>query len=265
MTATFPWYDSLWLSCYVEARDWLRRYRPDRLDAFEALIAPLRTDPGFEVIELDDALDDATFARILAHLDAMGLPDIDPLEINRFGRVVVWDDPLFTALAKELAPRVSALVGEQVVPCYNFLSLYTAMGSCEVHMDAPHAKWTLDICLRQSRPWPISFSQVVPWPIDRDYGDDWETTIRESPELTFTSHVMEPGQALLFAGSSQWHHRSPMPSDRPDDFCDLLFLHFVPAAAERAVDPVNWPDLIGVPQVETIIDPALRTRRQPPP
>ncbi len=32
------------------------------------------------------------------------------------------------------------------------------------HMDAPDAMWTLDICLEQSEPWPISFSQPVDWP-----------------------------------------------------------------------------------------------------
>ena len=57
---------------------------------------------------------------------------------------------------------VSGLVGEAVEASYNFLSLYAGAASCAVHMDAPSAKWTLDICIDQSRLWTIEVSDVVP-------------------------------------------------------------------------------------------------------
>ena len=31
-------------------------------------------------------------------------------------------------------------------------------------MDAPDAKWTLDLCNEQSDAWPIHFSRIMPWP-----------------------------------------------------------------------------------------------------
>ena len=34
-------------------------------------------------------------------------------------------------------------------PAYNFLSLYTQLDICEPHMDAPKAKWTLNVCIEQ--------------------------------------------------------------------------------------------------------------------
>jgi hypothetical protein len=64
-------------------------------------------------------------------------------------------------MQRELVARVSDLVGEEVEPSYNFLSLYTRMGIFEPHLDAPSAKWTLDICIDQSEPWPIYFSQIT--------------------------------------------------------------------------------------------------------
>lgn len=262
MSVRYPWYDSPWLRAYANARAWLEQHDPHQVARLEDLVAPLRTDPDFEVITIDDMLDPETFHGVLEVVDGLALPAIDNSEISQFGRVVVWNEPRFTQLQKILADRVSLLVGEAVVPTYNFLSLYTAVGRCEPHMDAPHAKWTLDICLRQSRPWPICFSQVVPWPVDHDYGGpDWEDRIRQDPGLHFTSHAMSPGQSLLFAGSSQWHYRDPLPRESGSDFCDLLFLHYVPAGAEHLVEPVNWPGLLDVPGLADVIDPAVSSRR----
>ena len=261
MNAGFPWYDSPWLRAYADARAWLKQHHPDQVARLEHLVAPLRTDPDFDVITINDMLDPATFRGVLEVLDNLNLPAIDNSEISQFGRVVVWNEPHFTQLQADLVDRVSDLVGEAVVPTYNFLSLYTAIGRCEPHMDAPHAKWTLDLCLRQSRPWPIQFSQVVPWPVDHDYsGPDWEARIKQDPELHFTSHAMSPGQCILFGGSSQWHYRDPLPRESASDFCDLLFLHFIPAGTERLVEPVNWPDLLGIPGLASAIDPAVSSR-----
>src|SRR5882672_7817793 len=119
-------------------------------------------------------------------------------EIKRFGRLIVHDHPTFAELHRNLVAKVSALVGEAVEPSYNFLCLYTRLGICEPHLDAPSAKWTLDVCIDQSEPWPIYFSQIVPWPEARvDMGGDWQSTIKHSPELAFQPKVLTPGNGVV--------------------------------------------------------------------
>jgi hypothetical protein len=82
--------------------------------------------------------------------------DLELHEARTFGRFVVHDHPYFTELQQHIVPLVSAAVGEPVEAAYNFLSLYGGLGVCPPHMDSPEAKWTLDLCLNQSAPWPAS-------------------------------------------------------------------------------------------------------------
>jgi hypothetical protein len=170
-------------------------------------------------------------------------------EVHRFGRFIVHDHPLITELQQSIIGLVSEAAGEQVEPGYNFLSLYTKSGVCPVHMDSPEAKWTLDLCVRQDAPWPIHLSQVVDWPEPSQYsGDDWETLIKHSPGHRFSSYSLEPGNAILFSGSSQWHYRDPHPGGE-DQSCDLVFFHFVPEGMRSTIDPTNWPRLFGIPEL----------------
>jgi hypothetical protein len=46
------WYDSVWLGMFLAARRIVADVAPERLDAFVAAFAPLRTDPGFAVRRL---------------------------------------------------------------------------------------------------------------------------------------------------------------------------------------------------------------------
>ena len=120
-----------------------------------------------------------------------------------FGRIVVQDAPLCTELQAKLSDRISDFVGEAVEPCYNFLSMYHNLGVCEVHMDAPSAKWTFDYCIEQSSPWPIHLSQVRPWPEEwRHDGDDWDDAIRTDPDHRFEPFTLEEGEAIIFGGTA---------------------------------------------------------------
>ncbi len=180
---------------------------------------------------------------------------LDPLQLElheagRFGRYVVHDHPGFADLQQQLAAVVSEVVGEPVEPSYNFLSLYTAMGVCPLHMDAPCAKWTFDLCVDQSMPWPIHFSRVQGWDeIIGTYahpGPGWEARVRGSPQLGFTTHILQPGQAVVFSGSSQWHYRDAIPPQAGIQGCTLLFLHFIPAGTAELVRPEEWARLFGI-------------------
>ncbi|MBA3948835.1 MAG: hypothetical protein H0X44_02695 [Acidobacteria bacterium] len=125
-------------------------------------------------------------------------------------------------------------------------------------MDAPDAKWTLDLCVAQSAPWPIHFSQVVPWPEDEappaDDSRAWVESVKSSPSLRFQPVVLEPGEAVIFSGSSQWHYRDRMPPGNGRQFCDLLFFHYIPAGTRDLVSPQKWASIFGAPELAGMPD-----------
>lgn len=255
----YPWYDSLWLHDYTVARRILRKVRPDVLAQFEQAMQVFRTRPDFEVKLFDRVFDDTTLAQVRQVIRNFGPADFELHEARTFKRFVVHDHPYFTELQQKLVDLVSDAAGEPIEPSYNFLSLYSASGVCPVHMDSPESKWTLDICLNQTEPWPIWFSQIQPWPsADDDVARatpplwqqaDWQNTIRGRADLGFKSFSMQPGEALLFSGSSQWHGRDAMPSRTSRSSCDLLFMHFVPCGTRELVRAENWARLFSVPEL----------------
>lgn len=247
----FPWYDSRWLSDYLRAKEIVARERPDQLDAFVRAFDVLRTRPDFTAIHLPRVFDDATLAAIRRTVQTLQPRELELHEGHSFGRFVVHDHPDFTALEQQLTPLVGALVGEAVDASYNFLSLYGRRGVCAPHLDSPNAKWTLDVCIDQTVEWPIAFSQVVPWP-EEDLaghwaGDDWAARVIGSPSLTFTPVTLQPGEAVLFSGSGQWHYRDPIPDAGAGTRCDLLFFHFIPRGARDLVARDTWPRLFDLP------------------
>lgn len=247
------WYDSAWLSAYYAAKDVVARVAPARLDEFVRSFDVLRTSPGFEPRHLP-GLFDATLLDQVRNTIRMIPKDTYRLhEIESFGRFIVQDWPEFTALQHSLTERVSHWAGEQVEPRYNFLSLYTKLGVCAPHLDAPGAKWTLDICIDQSERWPIHFSQIIPWPEQvPDLPENWNQAIKQNPELRFSAFELTPGDAVLFSGSSQWHYRDALPRDGGKHFCELLFLHYIPAGAGELVRGENWARLYDIPEIAEI-------------
>lgn len=244
------WYDSLWLKAYLAAKDVIGRVAPNRLDEFVHAFDILRTRPDFVARHMPQMIDPALLAELRAIVRAIPQDKYEFEEIKAFGRFVVHDLPEFTALQHKFVDQVSEWAGETVEPWYNFLSLYTRMGVCRPHLDSPEAKWTLDLCLDQSEPWPIHFSQIVPWPERRaEVAALASAHIPEQANLQFRAVAMDPGDAILFSGSSQWHYRDPLPHDGRKHFCDLLFLHFVPRGAGDLILPANWALLFGIPEL----------------
>ena len=238
----FPWYDSVWLHQYERARAIITAVRPAALEGFEQRLRVLRTRLDFRETLVDAAFGPGDLDAIGRAVASIQAATLETHEIREFGRFIIHDHPAFTALHAEVVPLVSELAGEPVEPTFNFLALYTAKGVCDLHLDTPRAKWTLDLCLRQKAPWPIHFSAVQPWPAA---GDD-----PRPASLPFTAYNLEPGQAVLFSGSSQWHYRDPMP--RGGTFCDLLFFHFCPAGMSEWVRPQNWARLFGIPELHEL-------------
>lgn len=239
----FPWYDSLWLAKYERARQWLQTHRPQSVPEFESAFDVLRTPPGFRTRHFSSVFDNETMAAVRATVAALGPNDLELHEAATFRRFIVHNHSFFTELQRKLIPLVSDATGESVEIGYNFLSLYGAQGICPIHMDSPESKWTLDLCIDQSAPWPIQFSRVQPWPKRRvEDTDSKQTTASEIARSTlpFDIYSLEPGQAILFSGSSQWHYRDLMPASSASGFCKLIFFHFIPADSSDLLNPRNW-------------------------
>jgi hypothetical protein len=246
----YPWYDSAWLAQYARAREIVRATRPDALAAFLEAFRVLRTRADFEPVHLQRPFGDGELAEIRAVVDSLTPASLELHEARTFRRFVVHDHEVFNRLQQRAVPLVSEAVGEPVEASYNFLSLYASRGVCPIHMDAPEAKWTLDLCVEQAVPWPIHLSAVQPWPETpaAEWADPhWEERLKRSQP--FTSHSMREGEAIVFSGSSQWHYRDAMPARGPEDRCTLLFMHFIPAGTAELVDPANWERLLGIPGI----------------
>jgi hypothetical protein len=263
----YPWYDSGWLMEYARAKAIIEEVKPEALTEFVNAFRILHTRPDFQARLFDRIFDDDTFEEIRRVTASLRPKNLELHEVCMFGRFVVHGHPFFTELQRRTVPLVSEAVGEPVEMTYNFLSLYGARGVCPLHMDAPKAKWTLDLCIDQSAPWPIYFSQVNPWPQSEaeteEWADeDWENKVKQSPSLHFRPYALQPGQAVAFSGSSQWHYREPIPEAGGRTFCNLLFFHFTPSGTSKLVEPRNWARLFGIPELRHKVSWAERIRRR---
>ncbi|CAB4895806.1 unannotated protein [freshwater metagenome] len=251
----YPWYDSNWLAKYTYARQLIEREYPDVLSGFIDAFEPLRTRPDFEVVQFERVFDDRAMRGIEMVIDNLRAAELETHETLDFRRFIVHDHPEITELQATLVDLVSEGAGEPVEPAYNFLSLYSPGGVCEVHLDTPRAKWTLDLCVRQSQPWPIYFSQVVPWPESGEgEGEGWQHAIRSSPRHQFRAFSMEPANAILFSGSSQWHYRDRLPANLGHSFCELVFFHFIPVGMDELLRPRNWARLFGIAELDVLAE-----------
>lgn len=244
------WYDSTWLTKYVEAQDIIAKAAPSRLQNFVRSFDTFRVPPGSRHRHLPGFLKEETLEEIRNEIVGIPRGSFDSSELGQFGRFIVRRWPAFTELQARLVPLVSELAGESVEPSYNFLSLYTGMGVCQPHLDAPSSKWTLDICIAQSAPWPISLSRAAPWPETRSDLDKIDVdSIDSDTDLDFSEEVLQPGDAILFSGTNQWHFRRPMARGTGRQFCDLLFLHYIPRGTSALTQPKSWAKRFDIPQL----------------
>lgn len=250
MDYSYPWYDSNWLIDYVRVKNFIQQHYPEKYTHFIEAFEPLRTRHDFQVIKLDNIFDNQTLQKARTLIQNLKSQEREKHEFFSFGRLVVHDHPFFNELQESLTDVVSEAVKEPVEPYYNFLSLYTDFGFCQVHMDAPEAKWTLDCCIEQSETWPIYFSQVQSWPetfVSKD--ENWQRQIKEDPSNVFSAYFLKEREAIIFSGSSQWHYRDRIPQITKKNFCHLVFFHYIPKGTREIIDPQNWSDLFALPDL----------------
>ena len=249
------WYDAIWLAKFIEAKAIVARVAPRRLREFDAAFDVLRVPADFSQRVLPGFFSADRLERIRETVRAIPMDKLELHEIRKFGRFIVHDWPDFTVLQADLVDAVSEAAGEPVEPSYNFLSLYTKMGICQPHLDTPSAKWTLDVCIGQSEPWPIHFSQVIAWPERiEDLREVAPEALTANSDLDFTAEVLMPGDAILFSGTNQWHYRDALPPRPGKQFCDLLFFHYVPSGAAELIQPRNWARMFDSPELAEMAD-----------
>ena len=255
MKNNYPWYDSQWLSSYVIAKKIIKQYNPTLLEEFVCRTDLLRTRFDFQVTKLPNIVNKTTLKETREFLKELPPNELEKQELFKFGRMVIHDHPYLNRLQKTFTTLVSEIAQEPVEPYYNFLSLYNNLGICAVHMDAPYAKWTLDICVDQSEPWPIYFSSVQPWPESFKHAkNDWGARIIDDPENNFSKYNLQIGEGVVFSGSSQWHYRNRILNQKKKNYCHLAFFHFIPKGAREIVDPSQWASLFGIPELAQIAD-----------
>lgn len=247
----FGWYDSDWLSKFRAAEAIVALYHPGRLADFLGEFNALQTRKDYQTASFTNFLDAEKLAEIKDVIESVSNKEIETHEILDFGRLVVHDLPYFNDMQESLCDQMSEVAGEELEPCYNFLSLYNNIGDCKVHLDAPEAKWTLDMRIEQTAEWPIYFSQPRDWPKWGEYdSENWSDQILNDAKNQFTEFTLQPGDAILFSGSSQWHYRNKIVRKEKENFCHLVFFHYVPKNCEHLVDPTRWHEHFGMPELE---------------
>ena len=254
MKTIFPWYDSDWLSSYTDAKAFLTRNEPEKLDEFIEVFEALKTPSDFEVVKIPHLFDPTVVEAIKEQVCNLPLQDLEKHELGEFGRLIYHNLEYFCELQNTLTTKVSELVGEPLEPTYNFLSMYNMAGICDIHLDTPRAKWTLDYCIDQSERWPIYVSQPIEWPEKwSNLGEEWQREIKADPDVKFSEIEIDPGDAILFSGSSQWHYRERKPKVTASSFCNLLFFHFTPLSYSNLCDPSKWADIFQVSELKNVV------------
>lgn len=113
---------------------------------------------------------------------------------------------------------------------------------------------TIRSVVRSVRPEQLEMHEiVVPWPEHfRATDAEWKDEVGRH---AFRSYAMEPGQTLVFSGSSQWHYRDAFPGTDPRGSCTLLFFHFFPAGTRELIDWETWERRFDAPGLGELLGP----------
>lgn len=181
----------------------------------------------------------AELGRLQAYLESLKTNPIMKEDIKSFSRLYCVNDPLTQKLHQTHAWDVASTVFPvPLKPSYSFVSLYRpGQGSCPIHVDRPQCFYTIDVCINQAQPWPIyvnSKEKFLAYPIWIGGKDD--ESIVEEMKNTSQEFLLEPGDALCYSGTHHPHWRNQL---QPDNFCDLIFFHFVAADFTGSLWPSN--------------------------
>lgn len=161
---------------------------------------------GFDPFILDNLLEPALFKNIQKQMretkkDLLKLRE----ESEYFFRHEYINHPYFSLIHEVLRPKLEKALHRPLKNTYCFVSIYQpGKGQCLKHTDNLDCKYTLDLCVDQTRPWTF-------------------TADNESDGAT-QEFLAQPGQAIILSGT---HHPHARPYNlQADNFCDLVFFHF---------------------------------------
>jgi hypothetical protein len=110
---------------------------------------------------------------------------------------------------RQLAPLVTAIVGEPVRPSYTWLRRYRPGAVLERHVDRDHCRWNVSLCVDMEPDRGV----VDAWPLNM-------TLRRETHSVR-----LGIGDAVLFSGTKTPHWRDVL----TDGAVSMCFFHFVSA------------------------------------
>lgn len=117
-----------------------------------------------------------------------------------------------------LTPTMSAVVGRELLPTYDYLRIYRAGDVCHVHSDRYSCEHSLSLTLGYSdgRPWALEVESARSEPsarVEPDFGGEPHASV-----------AMAVGDAVLYQGV---HHRHGRTIPNPNRWSAHLFLHWV--------------------------------------
>ena len=179
---------------------------------------------NFKPFLIKNYLPSNMLAMFQAHVEELKKSGTTLQSDTLFNRFFATNDPKFTLFQnKFVAPSLVDLFDWPLKPTYNFLSCYLpGEGECPMHVDRSQCFLTIDVCLNQSKPWPLYVNS------SKDFSNHYfKKDIQEHERIKQASEefIMEPGDALCYSGTNHAHWRKRIDGD---NFCDLVFFHFVP-------------------------------------
>lgn len=134
--------------------------------------------------------------------------------------------PFFKLLHHEfVTPIANKIFKEQLKPSYSYLSCYIpGKGVCPIHVDRPPCYRTIDLCLSQNQSWPLFVNS------NKEYANldarrlENEAELVQSIKAGAKVYTFNQGEALCYSGTDHPHWREKI---QENNFCDLLFFHFV--------------------------------------
>lgn len=116
----------------------------------------------------------------------------------------------FVKLLVELTPKISEVLGEQVLPTYSYARIYSKKEILHRHRDRHACEISVTLNLQKDKDWAIWFQR---------------------PDGSETNIEMNPGDGAMYFGCIADHWREPFKGKEYTQ----VFLHYV-----RADGPNNW-------------------------
>ena len=123
-------------------------------------------------------------------------------------RYIAHNDPVARFFHQQIAPILSAVVGEPLKPSYAYLASYLSGAELRKHTDREQCEFSITLCLDFS-PEP---ELATPWPIKLD-----------TPSGT-VSVYQALGDGLAYRGTLLPHYRDPLPAGYTST---SIFFHYV--------------------------------------